>query len=188
MSHDSDVKTRQNQTPKKGVKRKRVWQKKFVERLRQCGCVTTACRKANISRCVAYELRNQDEAFKAEWDEALEEATDSLELAARHRAVDGIAKPVYQGGTNVGVVQEYSDSLLMFLLRAHRPDKFRDNNRDGRPGTAESTLPLSLDKNFQEALERVYGDKNRVETTKTDQSTKPSDKSDHSNVLNGSHH
>jgi hypothetical protein len=41
--------------------------------------------------------------------------------------VEGVDKPVYQGGVLVGYVREYSDQLLVTLLKAHRPEKFRDN-------------------------------------------------------------
>jgi len=77
--------------------------------------------------------------FAAAWDEALEIATGSLELEARRRAQKGVLEPVYYKGKKVGAVRKYSDTLLIFLLKAHRPDKYRDNVRhevtgkDGSP-------------------------------------------------------
>ena len=44
--------------------------------------------------------------FKRLYDEALEIGIDELEEAARRRAVDGVAKPVYQGGELVGTVRD----------------------------------------------------------------------------------
>ncbi len=43
------------------------------------------------------------------------------------RAVDGVDEPVYQGGKKVGSITRYSDTLLIFLLKANR-DKFRQAN------------------------------------------------------------
>ncbi len=42
------------------------------------------------------------------------------------RAVEGVIKPVFHQGKRVGTLRVYSDSLLMFLLRARRPEKFAD--------------------------------------------------------------
>ena len=50
-----------------------------------------------------------------------------MELEARRRAVKGTDKPVFQRGEQVGTIREYSDTLLMFLLKANKPEKFRDN-------------------------------------------------------------
>ena len=38
----------------------------------------------------------------------------------------GVPKPVYYQGKLIGHVPHYSDALLMFLLRAHRPEIYRD--------------------------------------------------------------
>ena len=48
----------------------------------------------------------------------------ALEGEAYRRAVEGNLKPVYQGGVKVGEVREFSDSLLMFLLRARKPSVY----------------------------------------------------------------
>lgn len=45
----------------------------------------------------------------------------ALESEAYRRAVEGNLKPVYQGGVKVGEIREFSDSLLMFLLKARKP-------------------------------------------------------------------
>ena len=37
-------------------------------------------------------------------------------------------RPVYQAGALAGYVTEYSDLLLQLLLRANRPDKYREKN------------------------------------------------------------
>lgn len=60
--------------------------------------------------------------------EALDDAVDDMELEAKRRAFKGTLKPVYQGGEKVGEIREYSDTLAIFLLKAHRPEKYRERH------------------------------------------------------------
>ena len=111
-----------------------AWTKQAVEKkkatilqaLATGASVTAAVKKASVSRASAYTWRDDDPAFRDAWDMAIESGTDLMEDEARRRAVKGVAKPVYQGGQRVGAVQEYSDTLLIFLLKGRRPEKFRD--------------------------------------------------------------
>lgn len=86
----------------------------------------TACRKAKIGRTTAYKVRDDDADFAAAWDIALEDAADMMEEEVHRRAVEGVLRPVYQGGKKVGSVREYSDTLLIFRLKAVRPEKYRE--------------------------------------------------------------
>lgn len=54
------------------------------------------------------------------------QATELLEREAWRRAREGIAEPVFQHGKQVGTIQRYSDNLLMFLLKARAPERYRD--------------------------------------------------------------
>jgi hypothetical protein len=45
------------------------------------------------------------------------------------RAVEGNAKPVYQGKELVGHIQEYSDGLLALILKSGNPDKYADRQK-----------------------------------------------------------
>jgi hypothetical protein len=58
---------------------------------------------------------------------------DRLEAEAWRRAVDGVSEPLVSAGKlvrdengNPMVIKRYSDNLLALLLRAHKPDRFRD--------------------------------------------------------------
>lgn len=99
---------------------------KLLAGLMDGSTVTLAAEAAGIDRATAYRWRDNDKEFATAWDEALEAGTDRLEEEALRRARFGVAKPVYQGGKLVGAVQEYSDTLMIFLLKGRRPDKFRD--------------------------------------------------------------
>ena len=78
-------------------------------------------------RATVYAWREEDEAFAAAWDVAVEESTDSMEREALRRAVRGTDKPVFQGGELVGTISEHSDTLLIFMLKARRPNVYRDH-------------------------------------------------------------
>lgn len=116
----------------------REWSPYFIERLSQSGNVSDAAEYAGVARSTVYKHRNENETFSAAWDDAMEIATDALEAEARRRAVEGTTEPVgwYQGQPG-GYVTRYSDNLLMFLLKAHRPEKFRERyeftGKDGGP-------------------------------------------------------
>lgn len=99
----------------------------FIQALTDTGNVSEAARAIGMSRQRLYEYREEDEAFKEEWDEAIEYATDALEKEARRRALEGWQEPVFYRGDVAGYVVKYSDRMLELLLKAHRPAKYRDN-------------------------------------------------------------
>jgi transposase-like protein len=83
-----------------------------------------------------------DEEFAERWRDAVEEGIDRLEDEAIRWARDGVKRPVFYMGQVVGYVQEYSDSLLKFLLEAKRPAVYRARNinlmpPDGGDGVIE---------------------------------------------------
>ncbi len=100
------------------------WQEVFLAQLRETGNVSAAARAAGTCRSRCYEWRRRDRAFAADWADALEEAADRLEMEAFRRAVKGVDEDRFFQGSVVGEVTRYSDSLLMFLLRARRPERF----------------------------------------------------------------
>ena len=117
----------------------------FLEGLEETHLVAEAAKRVGIHRQRAYEWRGADLTFAAEWAEIEERSTELLEREAYRRAAVGTDKPVYQGGEMVGTVKEYSDLLLIFLLKARRPTVYRENQRiehtgvDGAPIQAEIT-------------------------------------------------
>lgn len=108
-------------------KREPKWWDPFLKALSKSGNVLVACRSANVIRRTAYKHRDRFPSFRKRWEDALEDSTDILEAEARRRAASGVDKPIYYKGERVDTIKEYSDTLLIFLLKAHRPEKFRDN-------------------------------------------------------------
>ena len=103
------------------------WKPLFLDTLRGTGNVRLAASNAGVARQVAYRARDSSPGFRADWDEAMEEARELLEAEARRRAAVGVDEPVFYKGQVVGQIRKYSDNLLMFLLKAHWPEKFREN-------------------------------------------------------------
>lgn len=103
--------------------------KRFLEEFRVHGNVSKACLTIGIVRRRVYDWRECDVEFAAAFAEAEIEATDHMEAEMYRRAVVGTEKPVYQGKELVGTIREFSDTLLIFMLKARNPAKYRDNVR-----------------------------------------------------------
>lgn len=107
------------------------------------GNVTDSARAAGVSRSTVYEWRAEDDSFASAWDAALDEAADAMEREAWRRAIEGVDEPVFgaignnQGSGEIGTVRKYSDTLLIFLMKGARPEKYRDRHevtgKDGAP-------------------------------------------------------
>lgn len=109
--------------------RTKLTQKKkgeFLEVLADTANVSRAAKAVGISRRHAYTVRSENLDFATAWDEAVNIAIDTLEQEARRRAYQGVDEPVFYQGNEVGYVRKYSDTLLMFLLKGNRPEKYKD--------------------------------------------------------------
>ena len=105
------------------------WKDDFLDAYRASGVLLHACRQVGVHHKTVNEARATDPEFLAAFEDAREEAVAAMEVELRRRAVDGVLKPVYQGGQHVGDVREHSDQLLMFALKAARPEVYRETIR-----------------------------------------------------------
>lgn len=143
----SEQAVQQNATPKK---RWPQWARAFLASLSEQGNIRLACESegVKIDRSTAYRLRESDPAFAAAWAAALDQAADLLEEEARRRAYEGLRRVKFDRGRPImvpvvgadGLIvrdadgnaelvpyveHEYSDTLLIFLLKGVRPEKYR---------------------------------------------------------------
>jgi len=122
---------------------------RFLAILAEGGSVKLAAEKAKIGRRTAYEWKAADPEFAAAWEEAVEAGTDALEDEAKRRAYNGVDEPVFYQGEQCGLVRKYSDTLLIFLLKARRPEKYRERTttevtgKDGGPIETRTQFDLS---------------------------------------------
>ena len=73
----------------------------------------------------------RSESFSAAWDVALQHAARQLLDVAFERAFKGSTEPVFdRDGCRTGTRFRQNDRLLMFLLRAYLPERFRHAHRD----------------------------------------------------------
>lgn len=98
----------------------------FLAAYSECGTITRAAEIAGIERKTHYDWLKADAVYAKACDAAYEQAAERLEEEARRRAVEGVQKPVFYKGEKCGVVQEYSDTLLIFLLKGAKPDKYAE--------------------------------------------------------------
>lgn len=127
----------------------------FILALTQNPNVTAAADLARINHSTAYRWKNEDKKFAEAWENALERSTDSLEQEAIRRAREGVVRMKFHEGRAITIAgpdgktqipyleREYSDTLLIFLLKAHRPKKYRDNTIALVGGDAKAE-PISI--------------------------------------------
>ena len=124
----------------------------FLAALRHEPNVSAAAAAAGAERTAFYLLRQNDPAFGADWQDALDEGADRLERVVWGRAVDGWEEPVYgriakdQDGL-IGTVRKYDSSLAALLLKAHKPEKYRERQELTHSGklTLDDVQRMSLD-------------------------------------------
>ncbi len=108
-------------------------QRRFIEELAERGSVEQAAREVGKTVQSAYRLRRApgSEEFDAAWSAAIDQSSKKLLDDAFERALVGTDEPIFdRDGRRVGRRFRQSDKLLMFLLRAYMPDRFRYAGRE----------------------------------------------------------
>jgi len=114
-------------------KPRRDWRRRFLDGFKRTGTVTGGCADAGIHRSSAYRERQRSEKFALEWADIEEQVTDKLEATALLLALKGEVR------------------LIEFLLKARRPDVYREHHLlehtgpGGGPVEVEA-LGINLDK------------------------------------------
>jgi hypothetical protein len=99
----------------------KINQQRFLVAYSQCGNISQAARISNVSRPQTY-VWLEDPRYAEAFHEAGRQAVDRLEEEARRRAMEG------------------SDMLMSLLLRAHLPEKYRDNHRVEMHGRMDTNV------------------------------------------------
>lgn len=116
------------------------WHDAFLSQLRLVPNVTKACDVANVGRATAYEHRHKMPDFAKSWDDAIDEAIERLEYEMHRRAYEGVNKPIIYQGEITDTYKEYSDTLAIFLAKAHRPEKYRERSQIVHDGGLNITI------------------------------------------------
>lgn len=131
---------------KKAIRSK---QEAFIDKFCQTANVTKAAKALKIGRRTVYLWLQNDKWFKKQMEEANVVALGVLEDEATRRAVEGTNKPVFYKGDMCGLVREYSDTLMIVLLKARAPEKYRErisNEVTGKDGKDLIPAPQRLSK------------------------------------------
>jgi len=112
----------------------------FLAELEDRANVSAAAAAAGVDRGTPYRWREADSRFAAAWDAAVDVAVDGLEAEAWRRAHEGWDEPVFQRGEEVGVVRRYSDTLMVTLLKGHRPERYKDRTSTELSGPGGTPL------------------------------------------------
>jgi hypothetical protein len=146
-----------NQNRKRDLMDTAVAKKLFLETFMRTAHVGKACTLIGIIPRNIYNWKQQDPEFEKAYAEAKQVALGLLEDEATRRALHGVEKPVYQGGKLAGFVTEYSDTLMIVLLKANAPEKYRErwtgeltgaNGQPLQPPTVNhvhSNIPIATD-------------------------------------------
>ncbi|MFV0679999.1 terminase [Ottowia sp.] len=98
------------------------------------GNVSRACKAVDISRQIAYQWRDLYPEFATAWEKAKAQGMEALEDEANRRAFEGFDEPVVYQGAITDTVKKYSDTLLIFLLKGGKPEKYRERAEISGPG------------------------------------------------------
>jgi hypothetical protein len=91
------------------------------------GNATRAARVAGVDVSTPRHWRKTDPAFAELFEVAKEVAADVMEAEAARRATEGVLTPAgWYKGKPGGYVREMSDTLLIFLLKGARAEKYRE--------------------------------------------------------------
>ena len=98
----------------------------FIQALAETGIVEDACRRVGMSRTSADNLRRRPDGvhFRRAWQMAVDYAAYRIEENACRRSRDGVPRPIFYKGEQVGEWRHYDERLTMFLLRCYRPERY----------------------------------------------------------------
>jgi hypothetical protein len=119
---------------------------RFIEVLARTGNVSYAAHAAGWrSRNTAYQQKEKDPLFAELWEEAVEISMDALEMEARNRALGWDEPIINKDGEVVGHRRVFSDKMMEILLKAHRPEKFREKfEHDHKVGGGVIVMPAPM--------------------------------------------
>lgn len=137
------TKKRQRAVKPSGSSSDTSWHARFLELLGSTCNVTLSARGAGVDRTTVYNHYKNDPAFAAAWDDAKESAIEELESEAWQRA------------------KKQSDVLMIFLLKANRPEKYRETIRNEMTGANGGAIEVSI---FEKSVLKSYGESDEQPT------------------------
>lgn len=155
---------RYNKPSKFEAKRSRGLEEAFLDGLREGWSVRKSAYAVGIDTTTAYDWKSKSEAsvqesgnyrddFCVRWAAAYHDGADVLEDEAHRRGVEGVERPIYQGGVLVGTETMYSDTLLNLKLRGKRPEIY-NTERHELSGPGGKAIPMAMEIEFVDSKVR----------------------------------
>jgi len=130
--------------------------KAFCAVLAETCNVGQSSKSVGVTRRTAYTWKENYAEFAKEWDKAKEVGLTALEdEAVRRGGVDGVPEPVYYKGKKIATVKKHSDTLLTFLLSAHKPDVYGKNRTELTGKGGAPLVPMKFEVVFVEPKKEV---------------------------------
>ena len=114
----------------------------FLAAMAQTGLITAAAHAAKVSINAHSQVWMKQPGYPELFAAAKEQAVEMMEAEALRRATIGSPEPVFHAGKQCGTVTKKSDVLLIFLLKAARPEKYRDRMAHELSGPKGGPIPF----------------------------------------------
>lgn len=128
-------------------------EQKFLEAFMKTGKLYTAALACGASYYTMNAYRKKNPHFDQAIKEMQAQVVEALEEVAYARALEGVQEPLVSMGEVVTFVTKYDNDMLRFLLRAHAPDKYRDNVKVDHNVQGGVLLIPAAPTNVRQALE-----------------------------------
>lgn len=130
------------------------WTRPFLAALADTSNVAAAARKAGIDPSTAYHRRRVDAEFNREWQVALCEGYDNLEMELLHRLRTGEVKPA---GAAKRASRSFDNATAFRLLVVHRESAARE--RALRDHVSAAEIRATIDRKIDDLRQRVQAAK-----------------------------
>jgi hypothetical protein len=144
------------------------WQATFLTAYALHGIQSRAAKQAKVSVKTVDVERQRNEEFAVNYARAFEEACDNLESFAHRWATTGLDEVTENitydaegkiASRTVKTTANVSPTLLIFLLKAMRPKKYRDNLRIEQTGAGGGPIKVEIDGDrIDREVKRLLGD------------------------------
>lgn len=157
---------------KRGPKPRTDWQETFLAAYSLQGIKTRAAKAANVDPSTVDLERQRNEDFALAYSRAYEEAADNLEAFAHRWGTTGLEEKTerftYDADGNVAsrtvtVTSNVNATLLIFMLKAMRPTKYRENLRVENTGAGGG--PIRHEHKLSGSLDEFYAELDRLATS-----------------------
>jgi len=129
-----------------------------------CHC-GRACEAAGVVYSTVWRRRKADPVFEAAYQDALKTGAELLEAEAVRRASEGLRRMKFNAKTGEAYIDpetgkpyiehEYSDTLMLALLKRHFPEKYRERAQVEQNVTGTLDVRVMTEERRKQIIEQV---------------------------------